>query len=98
MRGFQAGTIVRLHRMWTVSYTHLKELGFYMVTEAALGADMVAYSEAEELIEKGFLTSSCCPAFVRYIKTKFPELTDNISHNLSPMATLGKFIKEHRCV
>lgn len=75
--------------------TAIKELGFYMVTEAALGADMVAYSEAEELIEKGFLTSSCCPAFVRYIKTKFPELTDNISHNLSPMATLGKFIKEH---
>ncbi|WP_415931926.1 4Fe-4S dicluster domain-containing protein [Zhenpiania hominis] len=75
--------------------TAIKELGFYMVTEAALGADMVAYDEAQELIEKDFLTSSCCPAFVRYIKTRFPELTDHISHNLSPMATLGKFIKEH---
>ena len=75
--------------------TAIKELGFYKVNEAALGADMVAYSEAQELIEKGFLTSSCCPAFVSYIKTKFPELKDNISHNLSPMATLGKFIKEH---
>lgn len=75
--------------------TAIKELGFYTVTEAALGADMVAYDEAQELIEKDFLTSSCCPAFVRYIKTKFPELTDHISHNLSPMATLGKFIKEH---
>ncbi len=75
--------------------TAIKELGFYKVNEVALGADMVAYSEAQELIEKGFLTSSCCPAFVSYIKTKFPELKDNISHNLSPMATLGKFIKEH---
>ncbi|MCB6992852.1 monomeric [FeFe] hydrogenase [bacterium 210820-DFI.6.37] len=75
--------------------TAIKELGFYKVAEAALGADMVAYTEAQELIEKGFLTSSCCPAFVKYIKTKFPELKDNISHNLSPMATLGKFIKEH---
>ena len=75
--------------------TAIKELGFYMVTEAALGADMVAYDEAQELIEKDFLTSSCCPAFVRYIKTRFPELTDHISHNLSPMGTLGKFIKEH---
>lgn len=75
--------------------TAIRELGFYKVTEAALGADMVAYSEAQELMEKGFLTSSCCPAFVKYIKTKFPELTDHISHNLSPMATLGKFIKEH---
>lgn len=73
----------------------IKELGFYKVHEAALGADMVALSEAEELIEKGFLTSSCCPAFVKYIKTKFPELTDNISHNLSPMAQLGEFIKKH---
>lgn len=75
--------------------TAIKELGFYSVEEAALGADMVAYNEAQELIERGFLTSSCCPAFVKYIKTKFPELKDNISHNLSPMAQLGKFIKEH---
>ncbi len=73
----------------------IKELGFYKVHEAALGADMVALTEAQELIEKGFLTSSCCPAFVKYIKTKFPELVDNISHNLSPMAQMGKFIKEH---
>lgn len=73
----------------------MKELGFYKVHEAALGADMVALSEAQELVEKGFLTSSCCPAFVKYIKTRFPELTDNISHNLSPMAQMGKFIKEH---
>lgn len=73
----------------------IRELGFYKVHEAALGADMVALSEAEELMEKGFLTSSCCPAFVKYIKTRFPELEDNISHNLSPMAQMGKFIKEH---
>lgn len=72
----------------------IKELGFYKVHEVALGADMVAWSEAQELIEKGFLTSSCCPAFVKYIRTKFPELEEHISHNLSPMATLGKFIKE----
>ncbi len=44
--------------------------------------------------KKGFLTSSCCPAFVKYIKTKLPELEEHISHNLSPMATLGRFIKE----
>ena len=74
--------------------TAIRELGFYKVHEVALGADMVAWSEAEELIDKGFLTSSCCPAFVKYIKTKFPELEEHISHNLSPMATLGRFIKE----
>lgn len=73
--------------------TAIETLGFDCVSEAALGADMVADKEAQELVEKGFLTSSCCPAFVQYIKNKFPVLEDKISHNLSPMAELGKFIK-----
>ncbi len=72
----------------------LKELGFHSVAEAALGADMVAYAESGELAEKGFLTSSCCPAFVDYINKSFPQLKEYISHNLSPMATVSKYIKE----
>ncbi len=73
--------------------TGLKELGFYTVIEAALGADMVAMSESRELVEKGFLTSSCCPAFVQYIKSAFPDLVPYISHNMSPMGALAKYIK-----
>ncbi len=72
----------------------LKQLGFYTVVEAALGADMVAQSESKELAEKGFLTSSCCPAFVRYVKSAFPTLLPLVSHNLSPMAALAKYIKK----
>ena len=72
----------------------LKLLGFHTVVEAALGADMVAYEESKELAEKGFLTSSCCPAFVSYVKSAFPELSEHISHNLSPMATIAKYIKD----
>lgn len=72
----------------------LKELGFYTVIEAALGADMVAQEESKELVEKGFLTSSCCPAFVKYIKSAFPELVQYISHNPSPMTALAKYIKD----
>ena len=72
----------------------LKKLGFFTVVEAALGADMVAAKESKELAEKGFLTSSCCPAFVQYIKTAFPQLAKDISHNYSPMAELAKYIKE----
>ncbi len=74
--------------------TGLKELGFHTVVEAALGADMVASAESKELAEKGFLTSSCCPAFVDYISKSFPELEQYISHNLSPMATIAKYIKD----
>ncbi len=74
--------------------TGLKKLGFHTVVEAALGADMVAYAESEELAEKGFLTSSCCPAFVDFINKSYPALKPYISHNLSPMATIAKYIKE----
>jgi len=75
--------------------TGLRELGFHTVIEAALGADMVAQAESLELAEKGFLTSSCCPAFVDYIEKYTPDLKPFVSHNLSPMGALSKYIKEH---
>lgn len=74
--------------------TGIKKLGFNHVVEAALGADLVAYHEAQELAEKGFLTTSCCPAFVNYIKKNYLNLEKNISTNLSPMALIAKVIKE----
>lgn len=74
--------------------TGIKKLGFHEVVEAALGADMTAFSESAELAEKGFLTSSCCPAFVTYVEKFFPNMTEHISHNLSPMAQIAKYIKE----
>ena len=73
--------------------TGLKKLGFHTVVEAALGADMVAQAESKELVEKGFLTSSCCPAFVSYIEKNFPILAPYVSHNPSPMAEISKHIK-----
>lgn len=72
----------------------IKKLGFFNIVEAALGADMVSYEESKELYEKRFLTSSCCPAFVEYVKRQFPDLSKHISHNLSPAATISKYIKE----
>ena len=73
--------------------TGLKKLGFHDVVEAALGADMVAYEEAGELVEKGFLTSSCCPAFVAYIRKSVPKMAEHISHNPSPMEAVARFVK-----
>lgn len=74
--------------------TALKKLGFCSVVEAALGADMVAWREAKELARKEFLTSSCCPSFVSYIEKSFPDLKPLVSHNLSPMAELARYIKK----
>ena len=74
--------------------TAIKRLGFHSVVEAALGADIVAYKEASEFAQRGFMTSSCCPAFVKYIQTNHPKLTEFISHNVSPMTQLAMVIKE----
>ncbi len=72
----------------------LRKLGFDMVVEAAHGADMVAREESRELVERGFLISSCCPAFVRFVKNRYPDMAEHISSALSPMATIAKAVKE----
>ena len=74
--------------------TGLRLMGFSDVLEVAFGADMVSLDEAKELSEKGFLTSSCCPAFVSYIEKSFPDLLPFVSSNLSPMAKLAASIKQ----
>ncbi|MEG2118765.1 MAG: monomeric [FeFe] hydrogenase [Pseudoflavonifractor sp.] len=72
----------------------LKQLGFYDVCEVALGADMVAAEESVELLEKGTLASSCCPAFVDYVEKNFPQQAGMVSHTPSPMVMIGKHIKK----
>jgi len=56
---------------------------------------MAAFAESRELAEsEDLLISSCCPAFVSYIKRNYPDLTGHISSSLSPMAVISKYIKE----
>lgn len=74
-------------------FTAIKELGFDEIVEVASGAEEVALKESKELAEKGFLISSCCPAFVEYVEKNYPDLVKYISHNLSPAGTLAKRIK-----
>ena len=75
----------------------LKQLGFEDVIEVGLGGDLTAAFEAEEWAEAykegKKLTTSCCPAFVNYIKLHFPTLVDNISTTVSPMCGLSRMLK-----
>ena len=71
----------------------LKKLGFYGVEEVAYGADLTAWEESGELAEKGQLLSSCCPAFVTYVKRFHPNQAFLISHTGSPMVMIGRDIK-----
>ncbi len=73
--------------------TGIKQLGFHQVVEAALGADITLWHEANEFKEKGMLTTSCCPSFVMFIEKNFPTLAKYISHNPSPMVEAAKLIK-----
>lgn len=72
----------------------IKKLGFANVVEVAVGAGMVAEKEAHELAEKGFLLSSCCPSFVKYVENNFPDMVKHLSANVSPMIEIARSIKE----
>lgn len=76
--------------------TAIKQLGFHQVVEAALGADITLHNEIHELAEKGeggIMTTSCCPAFVKFVENNFPEFVDAISTSVSPMIMTARLIK-----
>lgn len=75
--------------------TGIKQLGFYRVVEAAMGADAILQEEANEWIKNGILASSCCPSFKFFIKQNFPEFAKHISNADSPMVKAAKIIKAH---
>ena len=75
----------------------MEKVGFDGFFEVGLGGDMTAAYEAEEWAEaykegKKKVTS-CCPAFVNMVRRHFPELADNISTTISPMAAVSRLIK-----
>lgn len=77
----------------------IKELGFTDCLEVAMGADAIAYHEAEELIkhmEKGVpMTTSCCTAFVNMLEIHFPDLYKNNKSTLvTPMMALARKLKK----
>lgn len=73
--------------------TAIKKLGFTDVVEVALGADITLYKESKEWEEKGLLTTSCCPSFVRFIEINYPTLKPYVSHTPSPMIEVARLIK-----
>ncbi len=74
-------------------------LGFAEVAEVAYGAIETGKRETEEWLEfsekrKPALTSSCCPAYVNYIKKHLTEKIDYVSSTLSPMQYTSQEIKK----
>lgn len=78
----------------------LKSIGFSKVFDVAFGADLVAFEESHELLERISsgedlpLFTSCCPAWVKYVEQFYPTLMSNLSSVKSPQQALGTIIKK----
>ena len=75
----------------------VKALGFDEVVEVAYGAEIVGQALKYEYHAKRYpkpLISSACPAVVKLIQVRFPELTDNICRLKSPMAMTARLIRK----
>jgi [FeFe] hydrogenase (group B1/B3) len=76
----------------------LKKLGFHDVVEAALGADFVAYKEANDFVneigEKGMMTNSCCPSYLLFVRKQHPELLKHVSETVSPMIAAARLLRK----
>ncbi len=75
----------------------LKTMGFWEVSEVALGAEMVSGAVAQYLQKKetGLHISSCCPSVVSMIGKYYPEHLDKLVPIMSPMVAHARFLKEN---
>lgn len=79
----------------------LHRLGFDEVYDTSYGADLTVVEESKEFIErftsgqKMPLFTSCCPAWVKYCETKYPEFVPNLPTCRSPQQMFGAVVREY---
>ena len=80
----------------------LRKLGVDYVLDTNFSADLTIMEEASELIErivKGNKPlpqfTSCCPAWVKFMETYYPEMKENVSSAKSPIGMQGPTIKTY---
>ncbi len=81
----------------------LRKAGFDYVFDTSFSADLTIMEEGSELLErlkKGELDkypmfTSCCPGWIRFIKTEFPQLVGQLSSAKSPQQMFGSVIKDY---
>lgn len=80
----------------------LREMGFKAVFDTSFAADLTVMEEASELVERIKsgknnmpMFTSCCPAWVKYVETFYPDLIPNLSTCKSPHQMLGSIIKTY---
>lgn len=77
--------------------TGLKRMGFDSITEVSKGAELIS-SATRSMIESGVLQkpviSSACPAVLRLIRTRFPNLIKNLLPLNTPVDLAAKMARE----
>ncbi len=81
----------------------LRAIGFDYVFDTNFSADLTIMEEGSEFVErfthkdghKWPMFTSCCPGWVRFLKSQYPELTANLSTAKSPQQMFGAVAKSY---
>ena len=81
----------------------LKRLGFRYVFDTNFTADLTIMEEGSEFVERFThreeypwpMFTSCCPGWVRFVKSNYPEFTANLSTAKSPQQMFGAVAKSY---
>ena len=81
----------------------LKHMGFDYVFDTNFSADLTIMEEGTEFVEKlkrrnlnKFpMFTSCCPGWVRFVKSQYPEFVDHLSTAKSPQQMFGAVTKSY---
>ncbi len=81
----------------------LRAMGFDYIFDTNFSADLPIMEEGSEFLERFTHTenyqwpmfTSCCPGWVRFLKSQYPEYTDNLSTAKSPQQMFGAVAKSY---
>ena len=81
----------------------LRMMGFDYVFDTTFAADLTIMEEASEFLERlhhkeGYqwpMFTSCCPGWVRFLKSQYPDMTGCLSTAKSPQQMHGAIIKTY---
>jgi NADH-quinone oxidoreductase subunit G len=81
----------------------LRQIGFDYVFDTSFSADLTIMEEATEFLhrfkggelDKYPMFTSCCPGWVRFVKSQFPELVGQLSTAKSPQQMFGAVVKSY---
>lgn len=81
----------------------LRQIGFDYIFDTVYTADLTIMEEGSEFLErfkhrdeyKWPMFTSCCPGWIRFVKTQYPELAGNLSTAKSPQQMFGAISKTY---